>query len=217
MRPQKKIFLFVLYVILVLVVYLTSSTLARYVTTDRVDSDFTIGDVLYFDYTRGSLFRGDDLIIGVPNDEEVKDAEGNVISVINRIETKNFTPGDKLRYFFYVANVNEDGTEYNSLDGLLHITATAVLSMPYYQADYRFNCTVTYREIPNSGEAGAFTDLTSDRNLDLPVYEQNNPKPKKYEFEVFVLLDDQVQDTSDDDYVDATLSIYLYIDAANKN
>lgn len=216
MKNRKRIILALFYVSLVALVYFTSSTLSKYVTSNNTSGDFTIGEKLYFDYTRGDLYRGDQLIVGVPIEENKFDADGNLISSKKRVETMNVAPGDTLKFHFFVSNINEDMTEYNGIDGEFHVSATAILSMPVYQADYQLDCTITYREVPEDGVLGTFTDLAGDKNMDLLKYDGTSATKMKYEFQVYVVLDDQIQATSNDDYVGATLSIYLFVDAANK-
>lgn len=216
MKNKKKIILVVFYLALVGLVYFTSSTLSKYVTTNNTTGDFTIGDKLYFDYTRGDLYRGDQLIVGVPIEENTYDDYGNLKSSKKRVETMNVAPGDTLKFHFYVSNVSEDLTEYNGIEGEFHVSASAILSMPVHQADYQLSCTLTYREVPKEGTPGTFTDLARDKNIDLLVYDGTDETKKLYEFQVYVVLDDQIQATSNDDYVGATLSIYLFVDAANK-
>ena len=46
----------------------------------------------------------------------------------------------------------------------------------------------------------------------LPPYEQEKVK---YEFKINCILDDQLSNTTSDDYFGATLSIYLFINAAS--
>lgn len=216
MKNRKRIILALFYVSLVALVYFTSSTLSKYVTSNNTSGDFTIGEKLYFDYTRGDLYRGDQLIVGVPIEENKYDEDGNLISSKKRVETMNVAPGDTLKFHFFVSNINEDMTEYNGIDGEFHVSATAILSMPVYQADYQLDCTITYREVPEDGVLGTFTDLAGDKNMDLLKYDGTSATKMKYEFQVYVVLDDQIQATSNDDYVGATLSIYLFVDAANK-
>lgn len=217
MKTRKKLILALLYISLVGVVYLTSSTLSKYISSNNTTGDFTIGEKLYFDYTRGDLFRGDQLIVGVPIEENIYDEHTHeLIKTKKRIETMNVAPGDILKFHFYVSNVNEEFTEYNGIEGEFHVSASALLSMPVNQADYQLDCTITYRDVTDSSNIGAFTDLAKDRNIDLLKYDGTSASVRKYEFQVYVVLDDQVQATSNDDYVGATLSIYLFVDAANK-
>lgn len=216
MKNKKRIILIVFYIALVGLVYFTSSTLSKYVSTDKTEADFTLGEKLYFDYTRGDLYRGDQLVIGVPV-EEIIMKDGVQTGVKKRIETMNVAPGDTLRYTFTVSNVNESGTEYNSVNAEYHVSATAILQMPVKQSSYSFNCTIRYSLVDENGKAGTFTDLPKDMNLDLPKYLGTPATKSKYMYEVQVILDDQVAATSKDDYIGATLSIYLFVDAADKD
>ena len=217
MKNKRRLMLVLFYITLVGFVYFTSSTLSKYLTTNSTEGNFTIGEKLYFDYTRGDLFRGDQLIIGVPIEEQVFDKDtGVLIETKRRIETMNVAPGDVLKYHFTVSNVNEDKSEVNSVPAVFHVSATAILSMPVKQSNYTFKCTILYAPVNvETGVIGTFTDLPQDMNLSLPKYEQTTASELKYAFQVYVILDDQVTATSKDDYVGATLSIYLFIDAAN--
>lgn len=215
MKNKKRLIFLVFYVALVGLVYFTSSTLSKYVSTNKTEGDFTIGEKLYFDYTRGDLFRGDQLIIGVPIEEKIIE-DGVEVGVRKRIETMNVAPGDELRYTFTVSNTNETKTEYNSVDAEYHVSATAILSMPVRQSSYSLKCTIRYVIVNSDGTKGTLTDLPADMNLDLPKYLGTPATESKYVYEVQVILDDQVEATSKDDYIGATLSIYLFVDAANK-
>lgn len=215
MKNKKRLIFLVFYVALVGLVYFTSSTLSKYVSTNKTEGDFTIGEKLYFDYTRGDLFRGDQLIIGVPIEEKIIE-DGVEVGVRKRIETMNVAPGDELRYTFTVSNTNETKSEYNSVDAEYHVSATAILSMPVRQSSYSLKCTIRYVIVNSDGTKGTLTDLPADMNLDLPKYLGTPATESKYVYEVQVILDDQVEATSKDDYIGATLSIYLFVDAANK-
>ena len=215
MKNKKRIILIVFYIALVGLVYFTSSTLSKYVSTNKTEADFTLGEKLYFEYTRGDLYRGDQLIIGVPIDVPIM-KDGVQVGSKNVIETMNVAPGDELRYTFTVSNKNESGTEYNSVEAEYHVSATAILQMPTKQSSYSFNCIIKYAEIGTDGKPLTYTDLPQDRNLDLPKYLGTPATESKYAFEVQVILDGQVEATSKEDYIGATLTIYLFIDAANK-
>lgn len=215
MKNKRRLMLVLFYITLVGFVYFTSSTLSKYLTTNSTEGNFTVGEKLYFDYTRGDLFRGDQLIIGVPIEEEVYE-NGILVETKRRIETMNVAPGDVLKYHFTVSNVNEGKTEFNSVPAVFHVTATAILSMPVKQSTYTFKCTILYAPVNvETGVVGTYTDLPQDMDLSLPKYEQTAATELKYAFQVYVILDDQVTATSKDDYIGATLSIYLFIDAAN--
>ena len=60
-------------------------------------------------------------------------------------------------------------------------------------------CTISYRKVYKNGTKTQFKNLTSDVNIDLPVYDENDDSTfMKYEFQVYVVLDDQVRASSDD-------------------
>lgn len=149
-----------------------------------------------------------------------------MIEEVRRIETMNVAPADTLTYHFSVANVNEATGEQNGVAGYFKISATSILSMPAYRnpdgtsqaKTWNIACTISYRKVYKNGTKTQFKNLTSDANIDLPVYDENDDSTfMKYEFQVYVVLDDQVRASSDDDYVDATSTIYLFIDATNND
>lgn len=206
---RKKIFVMLVYLMFAGAIILTSSTLARYLTTTDPNPTFIIGSDLYFDYTRGDLFRNNQLIVGVETEYEV-DGEK-----FQRIETKNVAPGDNLTYHFYISNFEELGVKANGVPGEFFPQAGATLAMPALGDTYDINCTITYRPIPLDGSAptSSYTLVTDDFNL--PVVSEDTGKIK-YEFRVEVIIDNQVPHTTSDDYFGATLSIYLFVDAASK-
>lgn len=213
---SKKLVIILLYVLLVDALYLTSATFTKYTSTKTGIATFNIGQKLYFNYERGELFRNNNLIIGVEVENPIYNESGELVDIERRIETMNVTPGDNLTYHFYVSNYNLTTLERNGLDGSFYVSAISEFSMPAQKANYRLSCTLSYREIPEEGEPTSFKTFTTDKELDLPVYIENDPTTHmKYEFEIYVILDDQIQSTSADDYIDATLSILLFIDATN--
>lgn len=217
---MKKRYLFLmLYLLCFATIYLASATLSKYVTEEITTGEFSIGARLFFNYERGELYRNQQLIVGVPIEENVYNSKGEVISTSRRIETMNVAPGDNLVYHFYVSNYELDSNtnevkDANGVDGIVHTSASALLSMPVHQTNYELKCTITYREIYSDNSYSQWKDFTSDFDLNLPKYSETNLV--KYEFQVYVVLDDQIEATSNDDYIGATLSIYLFIDAADK-
>lgn len=213
---KKKYLILILYVAFILVMYLASSTLARYTSRTDIKGTFNIGQKLYFKYERGELFRNNNLIIGAFIEEEIKDETGEVIGVEKRVETMNVNPGDNLTYHFYISNYDEDTLEKNGIDGSFYISAVTEFAMPVTSTNYKLKCNLAYRQIPETGEPGPFKNFESDREMDLPIYSETDPTKRiKYEFQVYVILDDQIKTTSADDYIGATLSIILFIDATN--
>lgn len=213
---SKKWMFLLLYVLLVCALYLASATLTKYSSGKEVGGEFNIGGNLYFNYKRGDLFRNDNLIIGVEVEEPIKDEEGNEIDTIRRIETMNVAPGDSLKYHFYVSNYNLSTDDKNGIDGSFYISAFAEFTMPAHQTNYKLNATLSYRAVSDDNQTQPFKSLTSDQKLNLPVYvEGDSTTYMNYEFEVSVILDEQIDMTSADDYIDSTLSILLFIDAAN--
>lgn len=213
---NKKLMIILLYILLVSTLYLTSTTITKYSTYRRGVATFNIGQKLYFHYERGDLFRNNNLIIGVEMEEPIYDENGNLTDIQRRIETMNVTPGDNLTYHFYVSNYNLTTLERNGVDGSFYISAVAEFSMPSQKSNYKLNCTLSYREVSQEGDVKPFKNFTSDKELDLPIYvEDDFATHMNYEFEIYVILDEQIKTTSADDYVDATLSILLFIDATN--
>lgn len=205
--------LILIYILFVGMIYVSSSTLAKYTTEKNTKGEFYVGEKLYFHYQRGNLFRNNQLTIGIPIEEIQTDENGAIKNTSRRIETMDVSPGDNLTYQFYISNLNEETTEYNGILGIFHVSANAILSMPVHQANYELSCRVMYRQINSDGSTSAFKDLTKD--IDLPLQISDGIIKQQYEFQISVVLDDQIVATSNDDYIGATLSIYLFIDAAN--
>ena len=67
-----------------------------------------------------------------------------------------------------------------------------------------------FRSTDGSIATTQFSLLTN--KIVLPPYEQEKVK---YEFKINCILDDQLSNTTSDDYFGATLSIYLFINAAS--
>ncbi len=217
MKFANKRWMFLLvYVLLVSALYLASATLTKYSSGEKVDATFNIGGNLYFNYKRGDLYRNDNRIDGIAIEKPVYDESGNQVDTEYRIETMNVVPGDSLKYRFFVSNYNLSTSEANNLDGSFYISAYAEFTMPAHHTNYKLSCTLAYREVTTNGEPKPFKIFTSDQQLDLPVYVENKADSHMdYEFEIFVILDEQIATTSADDYIDSTLSILLFIDAAN--
>ncbi len=213
---QKKLIIILCYVMFVGALYLVSATLTRYTTNKKGVASFNIGQTLYFNYERGDLFRNNTLIIGVETETPVMDESGNIIDVERRIETMNVAPGDSLTYHCFISNYNLTTLERNGVDGQFYVSAIAEFTMPSQKANYKLNCLLSYREITDSNGSNPFKNFTSDQDLNLPVYDETKPETKaRYEFQITVVLDDQIKSTSADDYIDATLSILLFVDATN--
>ncbi len=218
MGAIKKKIIISLVIIFVALLYSISSTITKYTTGHDGTGTFNIGKKLYFNYERGDLFRNNNLIVGNPVEEDVFDSNGQKIDVIKRIETMNVTPGDNLTYHFYVSNYDLTTSEKNGISGAFYVTSYAEFLMPALQKMENLECTLAYRVIPNEAavDAGPFRTFSRDSKLNLPVYDDTDRNSMvKYEFQVYVILDDQISTTSADDYIDATLTISLFIDAAS--
>lgn len=204
----------IIYLMLVVSIILTSFTLAKYVYTGTTEIDFNVGSKLFFNYDRHELFRNDQLIVGVETEYE-EDGQ-----VYQRIETMNVVPGDNLIYHFYVSNFDDSTSEYNAVDGMFYPNSKTTLSLPMKGKVYDVNCTIQYRQVPygaddtTTSENEIWKNLVIDDYIDLPVADSQKIK---YEFKVTVLIDDQVENTTSDDYFDAILTIKLFINAASDN
>ncbi len=229
---KKSLVLLIAYILVVFAVYLTSSTLTKYTSSYRPTGDFNLGQRLLVNYERGQLYRNGELIVGVEIKPGEKGIDGTV-SEKGRIETMNVEPKDTLKYHFFVSNydyktiINSDGKEEivydndnnpvigdkNIVNGQFHASATAILSMPAHRTSYNLSCTLLYRRVFTDGTHGEWLDNPSDIDFNLPVYDE---EPILYEFQVYVILDDQIETTDHDDYVGSTLSILIFVDAADK-
>lgn len=232
---KKSILLLIAYLCVVFAVYLTSSTLTKYVSTQSSTGNVNLGARLFINYERGQLYRNNQLIVGVEVEEGEIGADKQVAEK-RRIETMNVAPSDRLVYHFYVSNydilteLDENGNEVevkvdgnpviadkNGVLGQFHVSATSFLSMPAHGSSYNLECTLTYRKVNADGTTDEWLDFPSDKDVDLPVYDPSDPSSiVLYEFQVYVILDDQIVTTSNDDYVGATMSILIFVDAADK-
>lgn len=210
---KKKYIFLLIYLAVAGTLYLTSATLAKYITTTNNTQSFNVGSKLYFDYERGDLFRGDDLIIG--EDRTYIDDDGNVHQ---RLETKNVAPGEQLKFHFTVSNFNKETSEVNGIAGQFFPQAGGILELPTLGTTHDIRCHIFYRKLPTDGSSSSapFTDVTSDTKFVLPVYDEADPSTHVlYEFQIQVILDGQASGTTSDDYFDAELIIYLFVDAAS--
>lgn len=222
MKIKLKYLVFIAYVALVASLFVVTLTMARYVSNIGTEGSFEVGDQLYFNYTRSSLYRGDQLIVGKENYDP--DFGGTII------ETMNVAPGDKITYHFYISNfelVNEQIVSYNDVDADFHPSAKALLRLPIKGFIYDAEATIYYRKVYDKSYTSSsvsikpsnydttvpFSFLTADKKLDLP---KTTTKLVIYEFTVTVALDGQIPNTTSDDYFDATLSIDLYFNAVSK-
>ncbi len=232
---KKSFLLLIAYILVVFAVYLTSSTLTKYTQNFNSTGDFNLGSRLLVNYERGQLFRNGDLIVGKEIPVGGTGIDGTV-APIGRIETMNVGPSDELEYRFYVTNydyktvLNSSGKEVivydnddnpviadkNTILGQFHVSATAIISMPSHRTSYSLPCAVSYRRYVQNGENWEWTawlDNPEDIDFDLPVYDSESIQ---YEFKVTVVLDKQEETFDHDDYVGSTLSILLFVDAADK-
>lgn len=211
---KKRFIFFAAYIIFAFFAFLTAVTLAKYVYTGSTEVGFQVGSTLFFDYQRHELYRNDQLIVGVET-EYVEDGQ-----TYQRIETMNVVPGDSLVYHFYVSNFDSTTGEVNVVDGLFYPNANTKLSLPMKGKIYEVDCTIQYRQVPygdddtTTPKDDVWKNLVVGGYIDLPPVAT---KKVKYEFKISVLIDDQVEDTTSDDYFDAVLTIKLFINAASDN
>lgn len=202
---MKKKYLLLLYLVFVACLFMTSSTLSKYVSTTDKETSFVVGNNLFIEYKRGNLYRNKQLIVGKDVTYE-QDGE-----VIHRIETMNLAPKDTLVYHFYITNYGLSTDEKNNVDGLFYPQAGATLEMPMIKKVYNINCTISYRPVNEVGASSStpFALVTDD--IDLPKFSDSK---MTYEFKIEVRAD-QVEATTHDDYFGSTLTIYIFIDAAS--
>lgn len=229
---RKTILLFIAYILVVFAVYLTSSTLTKYVTNQSSTGEISLGARLFVNYERGQLYRNGNLIVGVEIDEGEIGAD-NKVADSKRIETMNVEPTDLLVYHFYVSNydylteeddqgndviVKDDAGnpiigQENGILGQFHVSATAIFSIPARGSSETHECILTYRRVYPNNTFDPWLDFPSDKDIDLPVYAN---EPVLYEFQVYVVLDEQIESTDHNEYVGSTLSIFIFVDAADK-
>lgn len=211
---KKRHFIFIGYLLVVGLLCLSSLVLAKYVFEDRKEIDFTVGSVLYFNYERSDLYRNEQIVQTVPS---VYEEDGTTYQLL---ETMNVAPGDSLTYHFYVSNFNSVAGNRNIVDGLFYPNTKATLSLPVKGQIYNVDCTILYREVPydetdtQTPADGVWKNLIEGEYFDLPP---TDVKKVKYEFKLSVVVNDQIIDTTHEDYFDAMLSIKLFINAASDN
>ena len=220
---KKRIVGIAIYLLFVLCMYFTGTALAKYISSESTEIDFQIGSTLFFNYERHELFRNDQLIVGVEVEYE-EDGEK-----LRRIETMNVVPGDSLTYHFFVSNYDLTSGEKNAINGIFFPNAKATLALPMKGSIYDVDCSIQYREITITKDDKGniietaeenWTNLVNGAYINLPPVDEANDSESrmvKYEFRISVIIDDQVEDTTSDDYFDATLSIKLFINAASDN
>ena len=210
---RNKVLIIAIYVLFIVSFLSVSYTLGKYVSNQSVGGSFEIGDQLYFDYTRSDLYRNDQLIVGVivnePNSNKTY------------ITTDNVSPGDNVRYHFYISNFDLETGKMNGYDANFLPVSTALLNMPIKGSSFDLDATIYYRVIPLDQETGepdpnnkpstVYNMIAKDTQLDLPDDEK-----VMYEFYVEVLLDEQMNNTDHNDYFGATLSIEMYFNAVSK-
>ena len=209
---KKRHLLFLTYLVFIVMICIGSGILAKYVTTNDSEIDFSVGSVLYFNYERSDLYRNSQIAPVTPS---VYQEDGENFELL---ETMNVVPGDSLTYHFYVSNFNSVTGDQNIIDGLFFPNTNATLSLPTKGEIYQVNSTILYREVPydstdtTTPSNNVWNNLVEGNYLDLPPVSQ---KKVRYEFKVTVVVDDQVENTDHEDYFDAVLTIKLFINAAS--
>lgn len=209
---KKRHIIFFTYLVILGLICLGSGVLAKYVTVDDSEIDFTVGSILYFNYERSDLYRNTQIVPVTPS---VYEEDGEKYTLL---ETMNVVPGDSLTYHFFVSNFNTETGEQNIVDGLFFPNTHATLSLPMKGMTYYVNSTILYREVPydetdtTTPSNGVWKNLVEGEYLDLPPVAIEKVK---YEFKATVVIDDQVKDTTHDDYFNALLTIKLFINAAS--
>ena len=209
---KKRHIIFFTYLVILGLICLGSGVLAKYVTVDDSEIDFTVGSILYFNYERSDLYRNTQIVPVTPS---VYEEDGEKYTLL---ETMNVVPGDSLTYHFFVSNFNTETGEQNIVDGLFFPNTHATLSLPMKGMTYYVNSTILYREVPydetdtTTPSNGVWKNLVEGEYLDLPPVAIEKVK---YEFKATVVIDDQVKDTTHADYFNALLTIKLFINAAS--
>lgn len=212
MRAKKRYIVFSVYLVIMLLLCLSTGILAKYITDDDKELDFTVGSVLYFNYERSNLYRNDQIVPVTPSVYEENGTSYQLLEIMNVV------PGDSLTYHFFVSNFNNITGDKNLVDGLFYPNTNATLSLPIKGEIYNVDCTILYRQVPydetdtSVPSDGVWNNLIEGKYLDLP---QTSIRKVKYEFKVSVVVDDQVQGTTHEDYFNAVLSIKLFVNAAS--
>jgi hypothetical protein len=209
---KKRYYIFLVYLALVGLLTFSSGIMAKYVSEDDSEIDFSVGSILYFNYERSDLYRNNQVVPVIPS---VYEEDGEKFTLL---ETMNVVPGDSLTYHFFVSNFNDVTGDINHIDGLFFPNTNATLSLPMKGEIYNVNSNILYREVPydstdtTTPSNNVWNNLVEGNYLDLPPV---SIRKVKYEFRVTVIVDDQVKDTTHEDYFDAVLTIKLFINAAS--
>lgn len=207
---KKRYIIYLAYIFVVFIICLSSGVLAKYITSDDTEIDFTIGSVLYFNYERSNLYRNEQL---TPTTPSVK--EDNYGDSYQLLEASNIAPGDSLTYHFYVSNFNTITGEQNIVDGVIYPNTYITLTFPNGES-HELSCTILYRTVQNddsdASAIGVWTNLVEGEYLNLPP---TSIEKVKYEFKIMVAVDEQEIATDHEDYMNAVLSIKLFINAAS--
>lgn len=209
---RNKLLMAAFYLLFIVSFLSASYTLGKYVSNQNIDGSFEIGDQLYFKYKRSDLFRNDQLIVGVEETDPVTNK--------TYITTDNVSPGDNVKYHFYITNFDKETGKMNGYAANFLPVSTSLINMPSKGSSFDLKATIYYRVIPldingeidsSNPPSTVYNVVTNDTELDLP-----KDTKVMYEFYVEVLLDEQLTNTTHIDYFGATLSINLYFNAVSK-
>ena len=228
---KKTLIIFLVYLLTLCSIYYLSTTLSKYSSQHNPTGEFPLGERLFINYERGKVYRNYREVEFTQINEGEIGSDGKVAKT-RRIEIFNIAPSDYLVYTFYVMNyetykvknsegimedyIDEAGnkviTNKNQIDGIFLVSTSAILAMPAHKAHYELKCTLSYRQVYSDGSTSEWMDFVSSTEKNLPTHSQ---EVMKYEFEVTVLIDDQIETTTNDDYLGANLTISIIVDAAS--
>ena len=201
-----------IYIVFIGVISLSSTILAKYVSSDEPEIDFTVGSILYFDYERSDLYRNNKVVPVTPSVYTGEDGEQYQL-----LEAMNIVPGDALTYHFYVSNFNNATGDQNIIDGVVFPNTIATLSLINAE-EHEIETTISYREVPydetdtTTPSNNVWNNLVEGNYLDLPPVSM---RKVKYEFKVTVVVDNQISGTTHVDYVGAVLTLKVFVNAAS--
>ena len=209
---KKRYLLYIAYLSIVGMICLGSVILAKYISVEDSEIDFSVGSILYFNYERSDFYRNSQIVPVTPS---VYQEDGETFTLL---ETLNVAPGDSITYHFFVSNFNNTTGDQNIIDGLFYPNTSSTLSLPMKGEIYNVKSNILYRQVPydstdtTTPNNNVWNNLVEGNYLNLPPASMEKVK---YEFRVTVVVDDQVENTNHEDYFDAVLTIKLFINAAS--
>ncbi len=212
MKSKKTYIIFTIYLIFIGIIAFSSTILAKYVTSDDTEIDFTVGSILYFNYERSDFYRNEKVVPVTPSVYTGTDGEQYQL-----LEAMNIVPGDALTYHFYVSNFDNATGDQNIIDGVIFPNTVATLSF-LEKGEHNIETTISYRIVPydetdtTTPSNNVWNNLVEGDYLNLPPVAMGKVK---YEFRVTVVVDEQIEGTTHEDYVGAVLTLKVYINAAS--